>query len=413
MEEDNFTGANYARMTTLQETLDSLTNFRLLSALSIVILLSLFNNSDPMPNTATTFAPGRVEILGNHTDYNLGFVLSAAIHLGVTIESEQLSEAILEITSNTNGRTVRAELSELCPFSDDTWANYPVGVIKVLSDAGFKLGGMKLDISSDLPLGAGLSSSAALEVATALAGKALYGLDIERMQLARLCQRAENEFVGVRSGLLDQASSIFGQAHRLILLDFREITVDLVSLPANVSLLLLNSGVSHELTGGEYNERQAQCSEAAAYLGVPTLRDATTALVRNSDLDDVIRRRALHITEENDRVLQGRDALRAGDIRRFGKLMFASHESSRTNFENSTSHLDALVELAKRTPGVYGSRLTGGGFGGSTVSLIDTWRSSEIIRSISSEYNRLTGATCFPILTEPSDGARLLRSTSA
>jgi galactokinase len=361
-----------------------------------------------MPNTAITFAPGRVEILGNHTDYNLGLVLSAAIHLGVTIESEQLSEPRLEITSNTNGRTVHTELAGLRRLTDDAWANYPIGVIKTLMDAGFDLGGMKLRISGDLPLGAGLSSSAALEVATALAGKALYGLNIEPMQLARLCQRAENEFVGVRSGLLDQASSIFGQAHRLILLDFREITVDLVTLPPGIAVLLLNSGVPHELTGGEYNERQTQCLEAAASLGIRALRDATTALVRNSDLDDIIRRRALHITEENERVLEGRDALRAGDIREFGKLMFASHESSRTNFENSTSHLDTLVELARRTPGVYGSRLTGGGFGGSTVSLIDAGRSSEIIQLISSEYNRLTGASCSPILTEPSNGARLL-----
>jgi galactokinase len=365
-----------------------------------------------MPNTAITFAPGRVEILGNHTDYNFGFVLSAAIHLGVTIESEQLSEPVLEITSNTNGRTVLTELSGLHRFTDDAWANYPVGVIKILLNAGFNLGGMRLHISSDLPLGAGLSSSAALEVATAMAGKALYKLNIEPMQLARFCQRAENDFVGVRSGLLDQASSIFGQAHHLILLDFRETTADLVALPANASLLLLNSGVPHELTGGEYNERQTQCFKAAALLGVQALRDATPALVRNSDLDGVIRRRALHITEENERVLRGREALLSGDIEEFGKLMFASHESSRTNFENSTSHLDTLVELAKQTPGVYGSRLTGGGFGGSTVSLIDTSRSSEIVQSISSAYNRMTGATCSPILTEPSNGARLVRSTS-
>jgi galactokinase len=365
-----------------------------------------------MPNAATTFAPGRVEILGNHTDYNLGLVLSAAIHLGVTIESEQLSEPMLEITSRTNDRTVRTELARLHRLTDDTWANYPVGVVKILLDAGFKLGGMKLQISSDLPLGAGLSSSAALEVATAMAGKTLYGLDIELMQLARLCQRAENDFVGVRSGLLDQASSIFGRAHHLILLDFREITADLVTLPSNVSLLLLNSGVPHELTGGEYNERQSQCFEAAALLGIPSLRDASTELVRNADLPDIVRRRALHITEENERVLRGRDALRAGDIDVFGELMFASHESSRINFENSTSHLDALVDLARQTPGVYGSRLTGGGFGGSTVSIIDSSRASEITQSITSAYNRLTGATCSPTLTEPSNGARLLWSSN-
>ena len=361
-----------------------------------------------MPHTVTTFAPGRVEILGNHTDYNLGLVLSAAIHLGITLRSYRLPKNILEISSDTNQRSVTTRLDELQPCLDEAWANYPIGVIKVLLDAGFQLGGMHIRISSDLPLGAGLSSSAALEVATALAAKVLFNLDIEMMQLAQLCQKAENEFVGVQSGLLDQASSVFGRVHRLILLDFLTIKVETVSLPTNVSLLLLNSGVPHELTGGEYNERRNQCILAAKSLGVASLRDVTPALVKSADLNDVIRRRALHITEENERVVEGVHALRSGDLALFGELMFASHESSRTNFENSTAHLDTLVELAKRTPGVFGSRLTGGGFGGSTVSLIDTARTDEIVQTISGEYRSIAGATCLPILTTPSDGARVL-----
>src|SRR3984957_5732003 len=173
-----------------------------------------------MPNTVTTFAPGRVEILGNHTDYNLGFVLSAAIHLGVTIEASRLSKNILEISSMTNRRSISIDLNSLEHLAEDAWANYPIGVIKVLLSAGFQLGGMQMNISSDLPLGAGLSSSAALEVATAMAAKALFDLELEKMPLARLCQKAENEFVGVQSGLLDQASSVFGKSHQLILLDF-------------------------------------------------------------------------------------------------------------------------------------------------------------------------------------------------
>jgi galactokinase len=361
-----------------------------------------------MSHTATTFAPGRVEILGNHTDYNLGLVLSAAIHLGVTVESSRLSKNILEISSHTNQRSVSVRLNELRPLVDDAWANYPIGVVKILLDAGFQLGGMRIRISGDLPLGAGLSSSAALEVAIAMSAKALFNLEIARMQLAQLCQKAENQFVGVQSGLLDQASSVFGEAHRLILLDFQAITVETVSLPTKVSLLLLNSGVPHQLTGGEYNERQMQCILAAKSLGVASLRDATSSLVRNENLDDVIRRRALHITEENERVIQGVNALRSANLELFGELMFASHESSRTNFENSTFHLDTLVKLAKRTPGVFGSRLTGGGFGGSTVSLIDTARADEIVHTISNDYHMITGATCSPILTEPSEGARIV-----
>jgi galactokinase len=362
-----------------------------------------------MPSTVTTFAPGRVEILGNHTDYNLGLVLSAAIHLGVKIEAARLSSSILEISSQTNGRSVSIELSSLRHLSEDAWANYPIGVIKILAEAGFQLGGMRLNISSDLPLGAGLSSSAALEVATAMAAQALFDLELEKMPLARLCQKAENEFVGVQSGLLDQASSVFGKSHQLILLDFLQTSVETVSLPKETSLLLLNSGVPHELTGGEYNERRKQCTLAAKTLGVASLRDANLELLgTNRDLDHVTRRRALHIIGENERVVRGVQALRSNQLEDFGELMFASHFSSRVNFENSTSHLDTLVDLAKQTEGVFGSRLTGGGFGGSTVSLVETARAEIIIQTISSEYHRITGATCSPILTEPSEGARIL-----
>jgi galactokinase len=363
-----------------------------------------------MPDTTTTFAPGRVEILGNHTDYNLGFVLSAAIHLGVTIEASRLSENILEINSETNQRSISIsiELSNLRPLTEDAWANYPIGVIKVLLAAGFRLGGMRLNVSSDLPLGAGLSSSAALEVATVMAAKALFDLEIEKMRLAQLCQKAENEFVGVQSGLLDQASSVFGKYHQLILLDFLNVTVETVSLPANASLLLLNSGVPHELTGGEYNERRKQCMLAAKSMGVASLRDATLAQLESAHLDEATRRRALHVIGESDRVLQGVRALRSSQLQAFGELMFASHVSSKVNFENSTSNLDVLVELARKTPGVFGSRLTGGGFGGSTVSLIESGYAGEIVRNISRDYRRMTGANCSPILTEPSEGARIL-----
>lgn len=361
-----------------------------------------------MSDTITTFAPGRVEILGNHTDYNLGFVLSAAIHLGVTIEASRLSKDILEISSETNQRRISIELSNLRPLTENAWANYPIGVIKVLLAAGFRLGGMRLKVSSDLPLGAGLSSSAALEVATVMAAKALFDLEIGKMRLAQLCQKAENEFVGVHSGLLDQASSVFGKYHELILLDFLNVTVETVSLPANASLLLLNSGVPHELTGGEYNERRKQCMLAAKSIGVASLRDASLAQLESAHLEEVTRRRALHIVGENDRVLQGVQALRSNRLQTFGELMLASHLSSQVNFENSTSYLDILVELARKMPGVFGSRLTGGGFGGSTVSLIESVCAGEIVQRISRDYHRMTGANCSPILTEPSEGARIL-----
>jgi galactokinase len=291
----------------------------------------------------------------------------------------------------------------------EPWANYCFGVIRELVAAGWPPTGLGIEIASDLPVGAGLSSSAALEVATAFAAIDLANWPLAPMKIAQLCQKAENEFVGVKCGLLDQASSVFGEDNRAILLDFRSVTAETYQLPAGVSLLLLDSGIPHALTGGEYNERREQCQAAAAALKVTALRDASTIQVLNSDLDPLVKRRALHITGENERVFSGGEALLARDIETFGQLMFASHESSRYNFENSTPNLDALVEIAQSTDGVIGSRLTGGGFGGSTVSLIRSELAEPIIESMQKKYLSVTGAQATAILTRPSQGARILR----
>jgi galactokinase len=362
-----------------------------------------------MHNRVVAFAPGRVEILGNHTDYNQGVVLSAAIDRGVTASIQRLRQPQIEVSSQTNQRTAIEDLAELSPSIEEPWANYCFGVIRELMALGLPGRGLRIEIASDLPLGAGLSSAAALEVATAYATIDLANWSLDPMKIAQLCQKAENEFVGVKCGLLDQASSVFGEDNRAILLDFRSITAETYQLPAGISLLLLDSGIPHALTGGEYNERREQCQAAAAALKVPALRDASTSQVLNSDLDPLIKRRALHITGENERVFAGRQALLAGDVNAFGQLMFVSHESSRHNFENSTSHLDALVEIAQSTDGVIGSRLTGGGFGGSTVSLIRSELAQDIIDSMQKKYSSATGAQCRAILTRPSQGARILR----
>jgi galactokinase len=363
-----------------------------------------------MHDDVISFAPGRVELLGNHTDYNQGLVLSAAIHLGVTVQARRIDPLRIEVSSQTNRRHAAVELENIAPIRAESWANYPLGVVKILKQAGFVLGGTSIKIDSDLPLGAGLSSSAALEVATAFALRELYQLSIEPMDLAKLCQRAENEFVGVQCGLLDQASSVFGQYGKAILLDFQSITAEPVPLPATAAILLLESGVPHALTGGEYNERRQQCAIAAATLGVTSLRETTTTAVEAAGgMDPVVKRRALHITGENERVSRGIERLRNGDIEGFGQLMFISHRSSRDNFENSTPALDCLVEIAQRTAGVYGSRLTGGGFGGSTVSLIHRDQADQISRSIIAEYHRRTGVIASPILTFPAKGASVRR----
>jgi galactokinase len=278
-----------------------------------------------------------------------------------------------------------------------------------LREAGFAVGGLRLQVSSTLPLGSGLSSSAAFEVATALAALALYDLSMEPMALAKLCQKAENEFVGVQCGLLDQASSVFGREGEVIVLDFRDVSARTVPIPAEAALLLVDSGVPHQLTGGEYNERRAQCKAAAEALGVGALRDVSSETVASaSALDPLTRARALHITGENERVRAGVTALEAGDLRAFGRLMFESHESSKRNFGNSTPNLDALVDIAAATPGVLGARLSGGGFGGATIWLVERDQAPAILGPIAEAYHQKTGATCKALLTKPSQGARLL-----
>jgi galactokinase len=365
-----------------------------------------------MGKTVVAFAPGRVELLGNHTDYNEGLALAAAIHLGVTVQAERIDADLIEVSSDTNGRAATARLTKLQRLEDEPWANYPIGVVKTLLEAGFEIGGLRLRVSSNLPPGSGLSSSAAFEVATAVAALELFGLSMEPMALAQLCQKAENEFVGVRCGLLDQASSVYGKEDEAILLDFRAITARTVPLAADEALLLVDSGVPHALTGGEYNERRSQCQAAASELRVKALRDVTSESILASSLDPEIRDRALHITGENERVLAGVAALESGQMREFGELMFQSHKSSSRNFANSTSFLDALVEIASATQGVLGARLTGGGFGGATIWLVEKDKVEQILTRVSEAYRQRTGATCTALVTKASLGARLVRRNS-
>lgn len=354
----------------------------------------------------TAYAPGRVELLGNHTDYNEGVVLSAAIDRGITIVGEASGTSVISLQSF--GREVVVDLANglPTPLTTDTWANYLLGVVRGLLETGFPVAGFSAKISTTLPTGAGLSSSAALEVATCLFLEKSFGFSLSMLDRAKLCRRAENEFVGVNCGLLDQASSVFGAENAAIFLDCRAETVANVAFPDGFELLITDSSVKHELTGGEYNERRAQCFEAAKVLGVKALRDTTSTALLAAPLNDVVRRRALHVTGEIERVFKGVELLRKGDGAGFGELMWASHESSRINFENSTEELDTLVEIAHEIDGVYGSRLTGGGFGGATVSLIDAGKADEISSKLKTRYLERTGIECKTYLSRLSQGAR-------
>lgn len=358
-------------------------------------------------DTLTAHAPGRVELLGNHTDYNEGFVLSAAIDMGITVRGRALPDGKIALLSSAMEGVVETNVAQISRCAEFPWADYPLGVAWSFLEEGFPVGGFEAEISGDLPAGAGLSSSAALEVATALLLKKLFRFDIAPLRLAKLCRRAENGFAGVNCGLLDQVSSVFGKRGCVIFLDCRDETVETLPLPSGVELLITHTGVQHALTGGEYNERRAQCFEAAEKLGVRALRDVSAARLdcARESLPPRVWRRAAHVVGENERVLRGVALLKGGDVEGFGRLMFQSHESSRVNFENSAPELDLLVAIAREEPGVSGSRLTGGGFGGATVSLVEEGAAARIAENLARKYREQTGNVCRTWICKAADGA--------
>src|SRR5271156_2544738 len=353
-------------------------------------------------NSVTTYAPGRAELLGNHTDYNEGYVLALAVDRGTTITGSARSDRQIHIHSRELGKTEVVALDRLAAERVSPWSRYTLGVVDQFRRNDLPVEGFEAEISGNLPLGAGLSSSASLENATVLFLASLFGAKLDPMQMARISQKAEHDFVGVRCGLLDQIASLLSTAEHATVIDCRTLEVSHVPLDGKVSVIIANSNEKHALVGGEYNERRSDCEAAAHALGVAYLRDATTEMLKahKSELADRIYHRALHITGENERVLEGSAALRKGDVARFGELMFASHESSRVNFENSCPELDQLVETARKTPGVYGARLSGGGFGGATINLVEAGREEEVVRALTAA---LPGVSC--LVTRAADGA--------
>jgi len=352
----------------------------------------------------TAFAPGRIELLGNHTDYNEGVVLSTAIQLGVTATGRRRDDSrIVLTTEGIDGCVAAKRDGPLEPHG--SWEDYPLGVAEMLAQAGAEPGGFEAAFTATLPPGAGLSSSAALEVATAVLLTKLYPFEISPMDLAKVCRRAENEFVGVSCGLLDQVSSIFGRRDHVVFLDCRAESVETIPFPSDLALLVVHSGAKHALTGGEYNERREQCFEAAKRMGVPALRDVTSAQLTAAKMPDLVKRRAAHIVGENERVFEALDYLKAGRGADFGRLMTASHKSSMKNFENSTPELDALVEIVTGLPGCHGARLTGGGFGGAIVALVDADAVESLEKQIIPAYKARTGHDAKTYPCRASDGA--------
>jgi galactokinase len=376
----------------------------------------MFNNT-----TATICrAPGRVNLIGEHTDYNDGFVLPAAIGFSCWTAAAERKDRKITVYSENLGQSVTADLDDLKPLQENTWANYPLGIAWALEQAGNNVSGADLYFAGEVPLGAGLSSSAAIEVSTGLALSHISRLDIERTTLALLCQRAENDFVGARCGIMDQFISCHGLADRALLLDCRSLEFRMLPIPSDVTLAICNTMVRHELGASEYNARRAECEHAVRLLrqvlpGIQALRDVTRLqLEEHRDLLSTnLYKRARHVITENERVLQAANAFQSGAIRELSQLMADSHSSLREDYQVSCPELDLMVEIAMRQRGILGARMTGGGFGGCTINLVDTTHAEEFRHRVSAAYTSATGLHPDIYLCKASQGAEVIGEDSA
>lgn len=360
-------------------------------------------------------APGRVNLIGEHTDYNDGFVMPAAIGFYTWVAIAMRADRKLVVRSQDFQESCEFDLNDPCPAASGHWSDYVRGVAVILEKTGHRLRGANLLIRGEVPMGSGLSSSAAIEVAVACALLGGSGIDVERATLARLCQRAENEFVGMRCGIMDQFISCCGHADHTLMLDCRSLSYRLLPLGHDVRLVICNTQVKHALASGEYNLRRAECEEAVRCLarslpGVRALRDVTMEQLENhrSELSPTVFRRARHVVSENQRVEAAAHALEQNDLAGFGQLMQQSHRSLRDDFEVSCSELDAMVELALEVKGVFGARMTGGGFGGCTINLVQANHVEVFRQSVASGYESMTGLKPEIYVCEAAEGAELV-----
>jgi galactokinase len=358
-------------------------------------------------------APGRVNLIGEHTDYNDGFVLPAAIEFYCWAAAAPRKDGKLVIYSENYDEMMEASLDSLTPLGKKHWANYPLGVAWAMRQAGKLLTGANIYISGEVPLGAGLSSSAAIEVAVGFALLGVSGLAVARTELAQLCQKAENEFVGARVGIMDQFVSCYGRASHTLLLDCRSLHHEFVKLPNDLQLVIGNTKVRHELASGEYNTRRAECEEGVrilqkAFPEIRALRDVTPPQLEahRRSLSPTLFARCHHVITENARVKSAVEAFRRGDIKALGPLMRDSHRSLRDDYEVSCKELDLMVEIAMAQPGVIGARMTGGGFGGCTINLVESAAVSDFKRRVAEEYSAKTRLIPEIYVSPASEGAQ-------
>lgn len=347
---------------------------------------------------AVFLAPGRVNLIGEHTDYAGGFVMPAAIDFGTLAAISPRRDGRIVIWSENLHEEVSHPLDGLPKSGGGHWSGYPLGVVQVLRDAGYDVPAFSLSVVGDVPLGAGLSSSASIEVATALAVFHLAGGEPEREEVAKLCQRAENNYVGASCGIMDQFIACRGAEDHALLLDCRSLEYRLAPIPHHLKLVIANTMVKHAHAGGEYGTRRAEVEEGTRILHghraeIELLRDATLEDLQKwgSEMPENVLRRCRHVITENLRTVAAADALEAGNLKKLGDLMAAAHTSYRDDFEASCEEADTMVDLAQRLPGLVGARLTGGGFGGCTVNVVEADRVERFVEQLKEEYRAATG----------------------
>ena len=372
---------------------------------------SAFEAAFGRPPTGFVRAPGRVNLIGEHTDYNDGFVLPCAIDFETGVATRAREDMTVRVVAADEGHAIdRFELdAPIEPRRDAPWANYVRGVVKMLLAHGLPLRGADLAVAGNVPQGAGLSSSASLEVAIAQAFKSMHGLDaFLPVEMARLAQRAENEFVGCRCGIMDQLISACGESRRALLIDCRSLALKPVAMPEGLAVLIVHSRVRRGLVESEYNLRRLQCEAAARHYGVAALRDldVTRLMAGAQGLDPVVFRRARHVVTENLRTLDAARALATGHLRRLGELMAQSHASMRDDFAITVPAIDRLVEIAREAIGeLGGARMTGGGFGGCIVALLPKARVAMVRTAIAAKYRSPEGEPAIVYVCRAAAGA--------
>jgi galactokinase len=361
-------------------------------------------------------APGRVNLIGEHTDYNGGFVLPMALDRETVVAAAPREDRAVRVCSLNRGEEFTFDLDRPGERRRGLWLDYVEGVARALEDRGLRLGGADLMLLSDVPAGAGLSSSAALEVSAGLALASVSGLSVDPVELALAGQQAEHEYVGAQVGIMDQFVAALGREGHALLIDCRALTAEAIPLDTTrVVVAVADTHVHHELAASEYNQRRAECEEGVRLLsehlpGIRELRDVSAVEFERfaARLPETVRRRCRHVVGENERTLAAAEALRRGDLEEMGRLMRRSHESLRDDFEVSCAELDLLAETAWGVPGVLGSRMTGGGFGGSTVSLVPRDRVAEFERALTDEYRKRKGFDPTVYVSEVGGGAKEL-----